>query len=103
MNGDVPRTPSHGSSFPHDVIEQRIAVPFEYPVYFSRDVFHPDNPLFESVLVKKPQNRPHRTAIFIDSGVVEAFPGLLGAIKTYFRPRKAHLDLVQAPVIIPGA
>ena len=69
MNGDASKAASHGASFPHDVIEQRLSVPFEYTVHFSRDVFHPDHPLLESVLLRKAQTRPQRVIIFVDSGV----------------------------------
>ncbi len=81
---------------------QAISVPFEYPVCFTRDLFHLDNPLLADTMNRLGEDRRHRAAVYIDSGVAEAFPGLSADILKYFESRPNVLSLAASPRILPG-
>ena len=93
---------SANERFGHDIFQQKISVPFDYPVYFTRDVFHPENPLLESVLDRLNEARRHRALIYVDSGVAETHPQLIQRIKTYFHDRPKTLELTSSPDVVPG-
>jgi len=93
---------STGEEFPFERYDQRLSVPFEYPVYFTRDVFKPGNPLLESVCDRLGEGRRHRTAVYVDAGLVEAQPALPERIKEYFHARPARLELACPPALVPG-
>jgi 3-dehydroquinate synthase len=88
--------------FPTRVYTQRIVVPFEYPVCFTRDVFAAENPLLEATLDRLGEARRHRAAVFIDSGVIGPRPDLVKQIKDHFHDRPAKLELAGPPEIVPG-
>lgn len=85
-----------------DTILQKISVPFEYPVVFTRGVFTPQNPALVEMLRRKGEPRRHRVMVVIDSGVSKARPALVGEIASYADAHAADLELVQAPRIVPG-
>ena len=96
-----PSGPADGE-FPFELYEQQISVPFEFPVYFTRDVFATGNPLLESVLDRLNEKRIHRVLVYVDSGVADAHPHLADRIKAYFHDRPDTLELTGSPEIIPG-
>ena len=85
-----------------DVYHQAFSVPFEYPVYFTRDVFAEANPLLADVLGRLGEDRRHRAAVYVDSGVAEAHPQLLGRIREYFHARPDRMELAAPPQVVPG-
>lgn len=89
-------------SYPFELYEQRFSVPFEYPVYFTRNVFDAANPLLESVLDRKREKRRHRVLVYVDSGVAAAHRDLTKRIKDYFHDRPKLLELAGSPDVIPG-
>jgi len=91
--------PARASS---DVVQERFAVPFEYPVHFTRDLFALDNPLFADTLDRLREGRRHRAAAYVDAGVCEAHPDLLERMEAYFGRRHEALELVTPPQIVPG-
>ena len=88
--------------FPAETYVQTISVPFEYPVHFTRRVFHPRNPLLADTLNRLGENRVHRAAVFVDEGVAEAHPTLLTQIGEYFHERPDQVELAGGPVLVPG-
>lgn len=81
---------------------QTISVPFEYPVCFTRNLFQLDNPLLADVMNRLGEDRRHRAAVYIDSGVAAAFPGLIDDILNYVESRPGAMSLAAPPRIIPG-
>jgi 3-dehydroquinate synthase len=81
---------------------QRIAVPFDYPVHFTRRLFHLDNPLFASTLDRFGEGRRHRALVYIDAGVVAAHPALAARIKEYFHSRPDDLELAAPLQVVRG-
>jgi len=88
--------------YPLEIHSQRISVPFEYPVCFTRGVFAPDNPLLASVLDRLGEGRRHRAVVYVDAGLAAAQPGLVGRIKEYFHGRPDCLELAAPPQTVPG-
>lgn len=98
-NHDVPDAKN---PYPAEVYRQEISVPFEYPVYFARQVFAADNPLLADVLDRLREGRRQRAAVYVDAGLAQAQPGLIDAIKEYFHARPGQLELADPPQIVPG-
>ena len=88
--------------FPHELYHQSFSVPFDYPVYFTRDVFARENGLLASTLDRLNESRRHRVLIYLDAGVASAHPRLAVQIKDYFHARPETLELCSSPEIIPG-
>lgn len=85
---------------PPEIIHQRIAVEWEFPVAFTRRLFAPENPLLAETLGRLNESRRHRAMVFIDRQVAAAHPQLTAEIAAYFG--RADLDLAGEPVIVPG-
>lgn len=81
---------------------QSFSVPFEYPVYFTRSLFSQDNPVLINALNRLDENRCHRAAIYIDSGVADAHESIFEQINAYFSAFTGKATLVSPPKILPG-
>ncbi len=81
---------------------QEFSIPYRYPVSFTYDMFNPANPLLAETLCMAEHGMQHRLVIFIDEGVVNGQPELLGRIEQYADYYKHHIDLVTHPVIMPA-
>lgn len=81
---------------------QRFAVPFEYPVYFTERLFDPANPAFRDALCRSEPDKRHRCVVFVDDGVLKAWPPLIAKIHNYARHHEAHIDLVNDAFSVPG-
>lgn len=84
-----------------DCYVQSFAVPFRYPVHFTRNVFRPVSPLLASVFGASEHGRPHRVVVFVDDGVVRTDPRLLARITAYFA-RRPDVTLLAPPEVIAG-
>jgi 3-dehydroquinate synthase len=83
-------------------IQQSFAVPFEYPVIFSRDVLSSSNDLLVETISRLGEKRRHRVAVFIDAGVVKSHKDLPKKVEQYFKTHTKQLELTAAPRVIPG-
>ncbi len=102
--GDVADAASRGRSAarPDRRVDQHIVVRFQYPVWFTRGVFRPENPrLLETIVQQEPERR-HRLAVFVDSGVAAARPGLVDEISAWAQLHAAAVRLVAPPRVVPG-
>ena len=81
---------------------QQFSVPFQYPVYFTRGLFDPNNPILEHVVAASGQTKPHRVLVYIDDGVIEAIPGIENRITDYLAQRPDCFKLVRPPESVPG-
>jgi 3-dehydroquinate synthase len=82
------------------IIRQSIAVAYDFPVVFTRNVFNPNNPVLEDVLTQAGAG-PHRLAAVVDSGVAQAFSGFDRELASYFEKRP--VAQLAAPVLtVPG-
>jgi 3-dehydroquinate synthase len=89
---------------PHriEVIRQRVSVPFEYPVVFTRALLDPSNPVLANVLAEREPSRRHRVFVVLDAGFAAAWPEVTEAIPRYFATHNTRLELVAPPHAIPG-
>ena len=72
---------------------QRLTVPFDFPVIFTRRLFAPGNPALADALNRRQEGRRHRVLVCIDSGVRAALPGLERQVDRYFRAQADTLEL----------
>ncbi len=81
---------------------QRISVPFDYPVYFTRDVLAPQSTeLLEAITRNEPERR-HRLLVVVDDGVARAWPELSGSLTGYVARHGEHLTLAAEPIVVAG-
>jgi 3-dehydroquinate synthase len=85
-----------------DRIRQSFAVPFEYEVIFTRDAFDPDNRAVVDALSQRQPERRHKVLAIFDEGFAGAWPETDGELRGYFQRHAEHLQLVTAPVTVPG-
>jgi 3-dehydroquinate synthase len=86
----------------NQVLRQRVSVPFEYAVCFTRRVFERDNPTFAEVISSREPNRRHRLLFVLDEGLARAWPQLSADIVAYCLAHADRLELVEAPKIVTG-
>lgn len=79
---------------------QRFSVPYEFPVYFTRDVFAEDNPVLEEALTAGAVSQRRRAVFFVDEGVVREMEDLPRRIGAYLAA--AGIELVAPPEIVVG-
>jgi 3-dehydroquinate synthase len=84
------------------VFQEPFCVTFDTPVVFSRNVFWADNPQFRDILCRREPNKRHRAAVFIDDGVVAAWPGIAALIHSYAASHRSSLELAGDIVEVPG-
>jgi 3-dehydroquinate synthase len=83
-------------------ILQRFAVQYEYPVYFTRQVFAGDNPTFAEALGASAGSPPRKFLAIVDDGVARAWPRLTADIEAYAASRRDRLELAGPPLVVPG-
>lgn len=84
------------------VINNTFSVTFDFPVHFTENAFSPDSDLLCRVFDKLNEGRRHRVAVFIDSGLAEAQPGLEAAIRAYAHAHADAFELASDPIRLPG-
>jgi 3-dehydroquinate synthase len=86
---------------PGDAIVQRLSVPFEYPVLFTRDLFAPDNAVLVDTVARLEPARRHRALVVIDDGVAAAWP-VVEQITAYAARHADRLELAAPPEVVRG-
>jgi 3-dehydroquinate synthase len=81
---------------------QSFAVSYDYPVYFTRDVFDPTNHCLRSALTRLEHSKRHRAAVFVDEGVILACPDLGRRIAEYAEHHADALTIAGDVVVVPG-
>lgn len=85
-----------------DIALQSFAVRYDYPVYFTRNIFDPANSCLAQALSRLEIDKRHRLAVFIDEGVILAAPDLLTRIELYAGEHASSIDISGDIVIVPG-
>ena len=101
-NSDRAKTETLPLQLSFDVVQQSFVVPFEYPVHFTRNLFDHKNVLLASAMNRLKEDRKHRAMVYVDQGLYEEWPDLLGSITGYFEFRPKKLELAAPPLVIPG-
>lgn len=81
---------------------QRFAVSYEYPVYFTEQLFARHNTVFLDALTRREPAKRHRFAVFIESNVAASWPTLVHDIAGYAELYADRLHLVAPPEILAG-
>jgi len=81
---------------------QEFEVLCRYDVFFTCDLFDPDNPLLPTVFVDPGPDGLYYVGVCIDDGLVAAQPDLPDRIGAYFRAHDDRLRIVSEPAIVPG-
>ena len=81
------------------IIQQKFAVPYQYPVCFSEDVFDTSNDQFVELLAK---DRLSKILFVVDEGVAEVHPQLLDQIRAYAQAYNDRFTLATDPIVVPG-
>ena len=80
---------------------QRFAVPYEFPVVFTRGLFRPENRTLVDTIARLEQDRRHRCLVFLDSGI-GVTPSLDKQIEAYAAQHSRQIELVTLPHALPG-
>lgn len=81
--------------------EQSLNVPIRYAVHFTKDLFAPDNLLLRRVMTNGRRNRK-RLLCVVDRGACKGREDLPARIEKYCSRHGDLLDLVCAPILVPG-
>ena len=84
------------------MLRQRIDVPFEYPVVFTRGLFEAANSALVDLVTEREPARRHRVLAVVDAGFAAAHPWVADQIRAYFAAHGGRLELLADPVEIPG-
>ncbi|MDA2928867.1 3-dehydroquinate synthase [Acidobacteria bacterium AH-259-O06] len=81
---------------------QCFTVDFNFPVYFTRDLFSEENPVFLEAVTRLESDKRHRVLFVIDQNVAAARPQIISEIKGYFAAYSEALELLGEPVRVIG-
>ena len=81
---------------------QKFSVAYEFPVYFTENLFAPENLTLIETLSRREAGKHHRCMIFLDDGLIAAYPTLMDDIKTYANRHVDVMSLVAAPFVVNG-
>src|SRR5262245_17475260 len=102
---DFSRVESYSAQLEHPMTTSfnvQIAVPFQYEVTFTTDVFNLENPALARALGRREPHKRHRALFVIDAGVARAWPRLAEQIQLYAEQHAATLELAGPPVVVLG-
>ena len=94
--------PTTAEPFAASLHWQRFHVPYEYPVYFTENVFALDNPALVQAISRIEPRKTHRCLVYVDDGVLGARPSLCEEIGAYAAHHAGRLSLVAPPIPVPG-
>ena len=81
-------------------VDQRIVVPFDFPVLFTDHVFSLDNSALHSALVRLGETPAPRAVLYVDAAAESANPGLASNAAAWCR--NWNVTLAAPPRVIPG-
>jgi 3-dehydroquinate synthase len=81
---------------------QRISVPFEYPVAFTRDALDEHNATLVDLIAWREPTRRHRALFVVDDGVAAGWPELPAQIERYAARFADRLELSAPPMVVQG-
>lgn len=82
-------------------LKQSFSVKFEYNVYFTSSLFDTGNTTLSSFFKSRPSDALKKIYFVIDQGVVDAHPGLIANIKTFFASQ-TDIQLIDEILTVPG-
>lgn len=98
----MPSARAFDADSPATVHAQEIAVSYDYPVYFTRDVFAADNRALRDAVSRKEPGRRHRLLVVVERQVADVWPGLVAQVEGYVHAHAKALALAGTPVVVAG-
>ncbi|MBE9200921.1 MULTISPECIES: 3-dehydroquinate synthase [unclassified Nodularia (in: cyanobacteria)] len=83
-------------------INQRVAVSFNYEVYFTKNLFDLRNPTLAQVITADGETKPKKVVTVVDAGLLQFQPALLQQLEAYTKFYAETLNLAVEPMIVPG-
>lgn len=83
-------------------IERPVTVTWPHRIFFTRNLFHPENRLLAELLHTPDQSARPRVWMVLDAGLTQAQPAWLAAVEAWFVRHKSTVELVGTPLIFPG-
>lgn len=84
------------------ILKQHFQVSFDYPIYFTDDVFAVHNPALRDFLISQRRSGfVQKVLVVVDDEVYKQHPGLSTQIKVYFRNIE-NITLVEEMLRMPG-
>ena len=80
-------------------IQRTIQVSWQLQVFFTENVFAPDNLTLLQTLAG---DGPHKALVVLEDSLAQALPQLEGQIEQYFATHAASLKLVRPPLFVSG-
>jgi 3-dehydroquinate synthase len=81
------------------VLERSIQVNWQLRVFFTEDVFAPDNLILKNALADA---APRKVLVVLEDSLAQAQPNLSRQIENYFSAHAEKLQLVRPPIFIAG-
>lgn len=82
------------------LLQQSFSVPFQYNVYFTRDLFNPGNKTLVNALDTK--LGPKKVLFVLDQGMIDHHPALIPKIKDYIKAYPDKIVDLGQHIILPG-
>src|SRR6266542_4339900 len=100
---DMVRSATRAVALRADMVHlQKFSVAYDYPVYFTTDVFASDNIDLLQAIARKEPNRRHRLFVIVERALCDARTTLLADIGAYVEHHRERLQLVAAPLVVDG-
>ncbi len=81
------------------VIQRSIQVSWQLRVFFTENVFAPDNATLHDALADGP---PRKVLVVLEDSLAQSLPSLERDLAAYFSKFASQLQLVRSPVFVPG-
>ena len=81
------------------VIQRSIQVRWQLRVFFTEDVFAPENPVLRDALADA---GPRKALVVLEDSLAQALPGLEHQIEQYFSAHQRQVHLVRPPLFFCG-
>ena len=85
-----------------DIVSFPITVRQDHRLFFTRDVFAPDNETLTGLLTPREPGGRARAMVFWDAGLTSAFPDFAQKLTRWFAAHSAHVALEGEPIALPG-
>lgn len=83
-------------------VAQSFSVDFDFPVYFTRNLFSIENSTFQNAVTRLEPHKRHRVLFVVDENVLSAHPLLISQIDRYFAQHQDVLENVGPVVPVQG-
>jgi 3-dehydroquinate synthase len=83
-------------------IDQKLTVPFEFPVIFTNDIFAQSNTILLDTINRSAGDAPHRAMVFVEETLLRHHQGLSEKMTAWFLSHSREIKLAALPQILSG-